>query len=92
MSNRRVFTKLLAGAIALGCATTILAADSDKKVSRARDTVDRVRLPDPPQVQPSTGTMTAAEIAQRENALEQQRQREQAQRRGPIDRGNVPSP
>lgn len=92
MSNCRLFTKLFAGAIALICATTILAADNDKKVSKARDTVDRVRLPDPPQVQSSTGTTSAADIARRENALEQQRQREQARRRGPVDRGNVPSP
>lgn len=92
MSKRFLLSRVLAGAVALGIVSAALAADSRKKVSKARDVVDRVRLPDPPKVQPRTGSPSAAEIARRENALEQQRQRERARRRGPIDRGNVPSP
>ena len=78
---------LLFAATALLALSTIFAADKDKKVSKAQDTVDRIRQADPPRV--SSGTTNAAEIARRENARERQRQAEESRKRK-LDRGNVP--
>lgn len=82
---------LLAAALA---ATALAAwgADKDKNkanLDRARNTVDRIREPDPPRV--SSGTTNAAEIARRENERERQRQAEQS-RRMRLDKHNVPPP
>lgn len=68
------------------------AADNDKNktdLNRARDTVDRIRQPDPPRV--SSGTTNAADIARRENDRERQRQAERS-RRLQLDKHNVPPP
>lgn len=68
------------------------AADNDKNktnLNRARDTVDRIRQPDPPRV--SSGTTNAADIARRENDRERQRQAERSTRLQ-LDKHNVPPP
>jgi hypothetical protein len=53
------------------------AEDKNKaNLDRAKNTVDRIRQPDPPQVSTTTvRSPTAAEIAARENAAEKARQR-----------------
>jgi hypothetical protein len=60
-------------------------------LSRANDTVNRIREPDANQVRRSTGTPTAEEIARRENERERQRQAEESRRRQ-LDRHSVPAP
>jgi len=85
---------LLIVLVAVGCQATVLAAEKEKKgadLSRARDTTDRIRQADPPQVQRSTGTPSAAEIARQENERERQRQAEEARRRQ-LDNRPVPPP
>ncbi len=86
--------KIYATVATLVCVTAAFAVDNEKKkpkLDKAQNTVDRIRQADSPQVQTSTGTTSAADIARRENAAEQQRQREASKRRK-LDQGGVPSP
>lgn len=93
--ERRMKLALLALSVAVSISLSNGGYAQEKKgnldLRRAQETVDRIRQAEPPQVQRSTGTPTADEIARRENERERQRQAEESRRRQ-IDRGNVPPP
>ena len=87
--------KLVAFSLASTTVCISVYADEGKKkgadLSRAQGTVNSIREADTPQVQRSSGTVNAEEIARRENERERQRQAEESRRRQ-LDRQNVPPP
>jgi hypothetical protein len=71
----RLLSFVVAALVILGVAAN--AEDKNKaNLDRAKNTVDRIRQPDPPQVSTSTvRSPTAAEIAAQQNAAEKARQK-----------------
>src|SRR6266850_4837577 len=74
--------------------TGLHAADKAKTekegLAKARNTVDRVRLPDPPKVSTGTAKADPKEISKKENAKEKERSKEIA-KKYPLDKTKVPS-
>jgi len=75
--------------------TGLQAADKAKTekegVAKARNTVDPIRLPDPPKVSTGTAKSDPKEISKKENAKEKERSKEIA-KKYPLDKTKVPSP
>lgn len=67
------------------------AEEKNKKLEKAKNTVDAIRQADPPQASTDTAKPSAQEIARRENAKEQQRQKEESRKHSP-DHIVVPPP
>ena len=75
--------------------TGLHAADKAKTekegLAKAKNTVDPIRLPDPPKVSTGTAKSDPKEISRKENAKEKERAKETA-RKYPLDKTKVPSP
>ena len=76
-------------------ATGLHAADKTKSekegLAKARNTVDPIRLPDPPKVSSGTAKSDPKQISRTENAKEKERSKETAAKYR-IDKTKVPSP